>query len=221
MDGALSIVAGLVLALLGARSIRLLFFASGFGLGWLLAAAFSASAMVSLLAGVAGGVSAFVLGLVAARVAFFAIGAVVGAVVGARLFAIVDRSDSNVLLALLFVPAVAICAGVAVQRWRAGFLRWVTAVSSHTPWDCWRTRRRRPHSCSPPGCGSCSPSWREAPSAASPRETRALDAPVTRPALMSLTCAGLPGMAQRRQRPTPDRGPAAAHRSPALKVRGR
>ena len=32
------------------------------------------------------------------------------------------------LLALLFVPAVAICAGVAVQRWRAGFLRWVTAI---------------------------------------------------------------------------------------------
>jgi hypothetical protein len=83
IDGALSIVVGLVLALLGARSIRLLFFASGFGLGWLLAAAFSASAVVSLLVGVAGGVLAFVLGLIAARVAFFAMGALVGAVIGA------------------------------------------------------------------------------------------------------------------------------------------
>ena len=93
-----------------------------------LAAAFSASAPLSLLVGLGGGVSAFVLGLVAARVAFFAIGAVVGAVVGARLFAIVDRSDSNVLLALVFVPAITICGGVAVQRWRAGFLGWVTAI---------------------------------------------------------------------------------------------
>lgn len=128
MDGALSVVVGLALALLGTRSIRLLFFASGFGLGWLLAAAFSASAVVSLLVGLAGGASAFVLGLIAARVAFFAMGALVGAVVGARVFAIVDRSDSNVLLALIFIPAVAICAGVAVQRWRAGFLGWVTAI---------------------------------------------------------------------------------------------
>jgi hypothetical protein len=128
MDGALSIVVGLALALLGTRSVRLLFFASGFGLGWLLAAAFSASAVVSLLVGVAGGVSTFVLGLIAARVAFFAMGALVGAVVGARFFAIVDRSDSNVLLALIFIPAVAVCAGVAVQRWRAGFLGWVTAI---------------------------------------------------------------------------------------------
>ena len=55
-------------------------------------------------------------------------GALVGAVIGARLFAIVDRTDSNVLLALIFVPAVAICAGVAAQRWRAGFLGWVTAI---------------------------------------------------------------------------------------------
>ena len=128
MDGALSIVVGLVLALLGTRSIRLLFFASGFGLGWLLAAAFSASVPVSLLVGLAGGVSAFVLGLIAARVAFFAIGALVGALVGARFFAIVDRSDSNVLLAVIFVAAVAVCGGVAVQRWRAGFLGWVTAI---------------------------------------------------------------------------------------------
>ena len=129
MDGALSVVVGLVLALLGTRSIRLLFFLSGFGLGWLLASAFSASAGVSLLAGVAGGVSAFVLGLIAARVAFFVLGALVGAVVGARFFAIVDTSDSNVLLAVIFVPAVAICAGVAAQRWRAGFLGWVTAIA--------------------------------------------------------------------------------------------
>ena len=123
MDGGLSVAIGLVLALLGTRSVRLLFFASGFGLGWLLAAAFSASAPLSLLVGLGGGVSAFVLGLVAARVAFFAMGAVVGAVVGARLFAIVDRSDSNVLLAVVFVPAVAARdrGGVAVQRWRAGF----------------------------------------------------------------------------------------------------
>ncbi len=128
MDGGLSVAIGLVLALLGTRSVRLLFFASGFGLGWLLAAAFSASAPLSLLVGLGCGVSAFVLGLVAARVAFFAMGAVVGAAVGARLFAIVDRSDSNVLLAVVFVPAVAICGGVAVQHWRAGFLGWVTAI---------------------------------------------------------------------------------------------
>jgi hypothetical protein len=128
MDGALSFAVGLVLALLGTRSIRLLFFASGFGLGWLLAAAFSASPGVSVLVGLGGGALAFLLGLIAARVAFFAMGALVGAVVGARFFAIVDRSDSNVLLALVFVPAVAICAGIAVQRWRAAFLGWVTAI---------------------------------------------------------------------------------------------
>ena len=128
MDGGLSIVAGLALALLGTRSVRLLFFASGFGLGWLLAAAFSAPAMVSVVVGLAGGVAAFLLGLVATRVAFFAMGALVGAVVGARFLEIVDRGDTSVLLALVFVPAVAICSAIAVQRWREGFLGWVCAI---------------------------------------------------------------------------------------------
>lgn len=128
MDGVLSILVGLALALLGTRSVRLLFFASGFGLGWLLAAAFSASALASVVVGLAGGASAFLLGLIAARVAFFAMGAVIGGLVGARVYAILDRGESSVLLAVIFVSAVAICSGFAVQRWRSGFLGWVCAI---------------------------------------------------------------------------------------------
>ena len=52
----------------------------------------------------------------------------VGAVVGARLFTILDTGDASVLLAVVFVPAVAVVGGVALERWRERLVGWVTAI---------------------------------------------------------------------------------------------
>ena len=59
---------------------------------------------------------------------FFVVGLVVGAVVGARLFTILDTGDASVLLAVVFVPAVAVVGGVALERWRERLVGWVTAI---------------------------------------------------------------------------------------------
>jgi hypothetical protein len=122
------VVVGLLLALAGIWSVRLALVTAGAGAAWLVADAFGAGVGTGLLVAAAGGVVAFVTGLLAARILFFAVGAVVGAVVGARLFAILDTGDASVVLAVVFIPAVAAVGGVVVEKWRERFIGLATAI---------------------------------------------------------------------------------------------
>ena len=123
------VVVGLVLALSGVWSARVALVAAGAGAAWLVADAFGAAAGAGLLWALIGGAMAFGLAFVAARLLFFVVGLVVGAVVGARVFATLDTGDSSVLLAVIFVPAMALLGGVAVERWRRRMVAWATAIA--------------------------------------------------------------------------------------------
>ena len=122
------VLVGLMLAMAGIWSVRLVLVCAGAGAAWLLADAFGAGTGTGLLVAAAGGLVAFVTGLLAARVLFFVVGLVVGAVIGARLFAILDTGEASVLLAAVFVPAVAVVGGVVVGRWRERMVGWATAI---------------------------------------------------------------------------------------------
>src|SRR4051812_31989114 len=128
MSGGVMLIVGLVLALAGIWSVRVALTAAGAGTAWLLADALGSGAVTGLLAAGAGAVLALVVGLLAARVMFFVVGAVVGAVAGARLYAILDTGESSALLAVVFVPAVALVGGVVAERWRERFIGWATAI---------------------------------------------------------------------------------------------
>lgn len=128
MDALVLVVVGVLLAVGGIWSIRLVLVSAGAGAAWLVADAFGASAGTSALIAAASGLLALLVGVLAARVLFFVVGLVVGAVVGARLFTILDTGEASVLLAVVFVPAVAVVGGVALERWRERLVGWVTAI---------------------------------------------------------------------------------------------
>ena len=129
------VLVGVVQAVGGIWSIRLVLVCAGAGAAWLVADAFGASAGTAALVAAASGLLALLVGVLAARVLFFVVGLVVGAVVGARLFAVLDTGDASVLLAVVFVPAVAVVGGV----------RWLGAVGQLG--DC--HRRVCPRPCRP------------------------------------------------------------------------
>jgi hypothetical protein len=129
MSGVLMVVVGLGVALAGIWSIRLAVVAAAAGASWLVADAFGASFVTGLLVATAGAVLGLLLAILAAKILFFVLGAAVGAVVGARLFVLLDGGDASVLLAVLFVPAVAGCFGALAARWRRRFLGWATAIA--------------------------------------------------------------------------------------------
>ena len=128
MEAPVLVLVGVLLAVGGIWSIRLVLVCAGAGAAWLVADAFGASAATSALVAAASGLLALLVGVLAARVLFFVVGLVVGAVVGARLFTILDTGDASVLLAVVFVPAVAVVGGVALERWRERLVGWVTAI---------------------------------------------------------------------------------------------
>lgn len=128
MEALVLVLVGVLLAVGGIWSIRLVLVCAGAGAAWLVADAFGASAGTSALIAAASGLLALLVGVLAARVLFFVVGLVVGAVVGARLFTILDTGDASVLLAVVFVPAVAVVGGVALERWRERLVGWVTAI---------------------------------------------------------------------------------------------
>ena len=129
MSAAVLVLVGLVLLLAGAWSIRLAVLASGFGASWLLAEVFGASFLTALLVSLAGAAAAFVMTLVMSKIVMFITGLIVGAVVGAKLYVVVSGSDSNWLLALFFVPAVALVSGFLGSRFQRRFLMWATALA--------------------------------------------------------------------------------------------
>jgi hypothetical protein len=109
-------VVGLLLCFVGLRSIHLAVLASGFALGWLVAEGLGASLAVAAIVAVCVGVVGWVLATVVFRAALFVVGGIAGGVIGAKLFGLLSGDAGNVLLAIIFVVAVAVLTGLAAQR---------------------------------------------------------------------------------------------------------
>lgn len=129
MTAVVFVLLGLFLCFLGARSIRFAVMVAGFLGAWLVADALDTATSTTWLVAAAGAAGALVLSIVLARFALFAAGAVVGGAIGAKLFEIVADSDTSWLLALVFVPAVAVVCGFLAEKMRKPFLVWATAFA--------------------------------------------------------------------------------------------
>ncbi len=127
MSGVILVLIGALLCLTGAWSLRLVVLAAGFGAAWVIADAFNASTATALIIGLAGAIVAFVVTLIAVKFLLFFVGAVVGAVVGAKLFVLLEGPDSSALLAVIFVPAVAVVFALLANRYDLTFVLWATA----------------------------------------------------------------------------------------------
>ena len=82
-----------------------------------------------MLVAAAGAAGALVLSILLARFALFAAGLVVGAAIGAKVLEILDDPDTNLLLTLVFIPAVALVCGFLAERMRKPFLVWATSFA--------------------------------------------------------------------------------------------
>jgi hypothetical protein len=122
------VVIGLVLGLSGGWSIRTVLALLGFGAGWLLANVFDASLLVTFVVALVSALITWVLVRLAATIVFFLIGALVGALVGARVFRLLEGGDGNLLLAVVFIPAVAIAGGWLAEKSRDKFVAWGTSI---------------------------------------------------------------------------------------------
>jgi hypothetical protein len=122
------VLIGLVLGLSGGWSIRTVLTLLGFGAGWLLANVFNASFLVTLVIALVVAFFAWLMVRLAATIVFFAVGALVGAVVGARLFRLLEGGDGNLLLAVVFIPAIAIAGGWVAEKSRDKFVAWGTSI---------------------------------------------------------------------------------------------
>jgi hypothetical protein len=112
---------GLLLCFAGLVSVHLALLASGFALGWLLADGLGGSVAVVLIVALCAAVVTWFLATFVFRAALLVVGAVAGGVIGAKLFDLLD-DDGSVLLAVLFVAAVAVVTGLATQRFHGSVL---------------------------------------------------------------------------------------------------
>lgn len=128
MSGLAMIVIGLVLGLAGGWSIRTVLTLAGFGAGWLLANVFGASLLVTVVVALVAAGVAWLLVRVAATLVFFVVGALVGLLVGARLFRLLEGGDGNLLLAIVFIPAIGIAGGWIAEKTRERFVAWGTSI---------------------------------------------------------------------------------------------
>jgi len=73
------------------------------------------------------------LTLILTRFLFFILGPGVGLLIGTRLFTLLssgsESGHGDVLLGLVFVPAVSIVCGFLASRWKHGFVVWTTALA--------------------------------------------------------------------------------------------
>jgi len=129
MSAGLLILIGALLCFAGAWSTRIVVLACGFGASWLLADAFGATTTTAVLVAVAGALATLVITLLVSRLLLFVTGCVVGAVVGARLYVLLSADGDSVLLAVVFVPAVAVVCGFLAQRYQRRFVMWGTAFA--------------------------------------------------------------------------------------------
>ena len=130
---AVLILLGALLCFRGAASLRLTVLAAGFAGAWILAEAFGASLGVAAIVAAVSALAILVLTLIFARFLFFITGAGVGLLIGTRLFTLLspgsDNGASDLLLGLVFVPAVAIVCGFLASHWRRWFVVWTTALA--------------------------------------------------------------------------------------------
>lgn len=129
MSGDILILVGLVLGLSGVWSLRLAVMLLGFGAGWLVADTLGATTWVALGVGACVGVITLLTALVAAGLVVFLLGTMTGAIVGAKLFLVLDQGDASRVLAIVFIPAVALSCGYLAGRWRTTFIGWATAAA--------------------------------------------------------------------------------------------
>jgi hypothetical protein len=129
MTAVMFLAIGAVLCFYGARSVRLAVLLAGFGGSWLLADELGASLGATVIVAFAGALGALVFTLLLARFVVFASGIVLGAAVGAKLFEVLDRGDASWLLAIVFIPSVALVCGFLAGRFRDPFLLWASAFA--------------------------------------------------------------------------------------------
>jgi hypothetical protein len=129
MTAAMFVLLGLFLCFLGATSVRIAVLVAGFCGAWLIADELGAGTGSTFVVALAGAGGALVLSILLARFALFAAGFVLGGAVGAKLYEVLDRGDASWLLAVVFVPAVALLAGFLAQRWKKPFLLWATSFA--------------------------------------------------------------------------------------------
>lgn len=118
---------GLVLCFAGLRSIHLALLASGFALGWLFAESLDGSLAVVAVVALCSAVVAWVLAVLVFKAALLVVGGIAGGVIGAKLFGLLQPDDGSAVLAVLFVLAVAVLAGLATQRFHGAVLAWACA----------------------------------------------------------------------------------------------
>ena len=128
MSGWVVLAVGVVLCFLGVGSVHLAILASAFGLGWLLADLFGATAVTALIIAACSAVIAWVLITLVFKIARFFIGLIAGALIGARLYAIFSVGGKSVVLAVVVVVATAIAFGFLADRYRGRAILWATAI---------------------------------------------------------------------------------------------
>lgn len=128
MSGLTMIIVGLVLGVAGGWSIRTVLVAAGFGAGWLVASVFGANFLTALIIALVGALAAWLILRLATTIVFFVIGVLVGVVVGARLYRLIEGGDGNIVLAIVFIPAIGIAGGWVAEKSRERFVAWGTAI---------------------------------------------------------------------------------------------
>lgn len=128
MSGWAILLVGVVLCFLGVGSTHLAILASGFGLGWVLADVFGASAGTALTVAAAGAVISWVLVTLVFKVAAFFVGVITGSLIGARVAAVLTAGESNIAVTIVLVVAIAVAFGFLADRYRRRVLLWTTAI---------------------------------------------------------------------------------------------
>jgi hypothetical protein len=128
MSGWVVLAVGVVLCFLGVGSVHLAILASAFGLGWLLADLFGATALTALIIAAGSAIIAWALITLVFKIARFFIGLIAGALIGARLYAIFSPGDKSVVLAVVVVVATAIVFGFLADRYKGRVILWATAI---------------------------------------------------------------------------------------------
>lgn len=112
----------------GSDQVHLAVLASAFGLGWLLADLFGATAGTALVIAAGVAVISWALITLVFKFARFFIGLIAGALIGARLYAIFSPGDRSVVLAVVVVVATAVVFGFLADRYKGRVILWATAI---------------------------------------------------------------------------------------------
>ncbi|WP_226435598.1 DUF4203 domain-containing protein [Rhodococcus yananensis] len=128
MSGIVVLLVGALLCFYGIRSLHLAVLAAGFGLGWLIADLFNASASVLLLFALVGAVTAWVVTTLIFKFSAYFIGGLTGAMAGARAADILQAGDNDWAVSAIIIVAVAVAAAFIADKYRARALLWLTSI---------------------------------------------------------------------------------------------